>query len=299
MSTSSIPFLQRFTVGLAAAICVALSFMAAADVPARSLSGTTLEVPADHAALGRVYYVRYPSHTGQITFTSDAPIEIIVGTSSRVVGYAVVEERDGAPTGRLLAGGFRLPVRSLDSGIPMRNEHMQQPNFLDADSYPDITFEITGSDVVEVIESNDDGTTFSLTMQGDMMIRGVVQTMEIPAQITLMPASDLTRNAGPGDLLALRCAYAISRGEFGVAPQFVNPELVDTIMLDQRLIMTTTPFDERLRRAENPQLAMRLQRVVSLIRDMRDLDAAVSLVETLRQRVGTTGMCSTAWCGTP
>ena len=81
--------------------------------------------------------------------------------------------------------------------------------------------------------------------------------------------------------LALRCVYAISRGEFGVAPQFVNPELVDTIRLDQRLIMTTTPFDERLRRGENPELAMRLQRVVSLIRDMRDLDAAVSLVETL------------------
>ena len=230
--------------GVACAACLLPASVTSADVPPRTLSGTTLVVPAEHATLGRVYYVRYPSHTGQITFTSDAPIEIIVGTSSRVVGYAVIEERDGTPTGRLLAGGFRLPVRSLDSGIPLRNEHMQQENFLDADNYPDITFAITGSDDLRQVSAGDDATTYTMTLHGDMMIRGVTNSIEMPAEITLMPASDMTRNAGPGDVMALRCSYKIQRSAFGVAPRFVSSELLDTIKLDQRLILTTVSRDD-------------------------------------------------------
>ncbi len=267
---------QLVRLAVACAVCLLAAAVTSANVPPRTLSGTTLVVPAEHETLGRVYYVRYPSHTGQITFASDAPIEIIVGTSSRVVGYAVVEERDGMPTGRLLAGGFRLPVRSLDSGIPLRNEHMQQENFLDADNYPDITFAITGSDDLRQTSASDDSTTYAMTLRGEMMIRGVTNAIEIPAEVTLMPASDMTRNAGPGDVMALRCSYTIERSAFGVAPRFISPELLDTIELDQRLILTTVARDDRMARATNPEKEMQLQRMVSLIGDLRDLDAAVA-----------------------
>ena len=98
-------------------LCVAVSIVlggtSVAEVAERSDSWTTLRVPAEHAQLGRVYYVKYPAHSAQVTFVSDAPIERIVGTSNAVVGYVVAEIKDDQPTGRIVAGAFRLPVKSF------------------------------------------------------------------------------------------------------------------------------------------------------------------------------------------
>ncbi len=245
-----------------------------AEVPPRTESGTTLVVPDSHKSLGRVYYVRYPAHSGQVTFMSDAPIERIVGTCDKIVGYAVAEIADGVPTGSILAGGFRLPVRSFDSGIEMRNGHMMQPGFLDAASFPEITFEVTGSRDVAEVERGDDFTTYSLTMTGNMTIRDVTIPMAVPATVTLMPASDTTRNAGRGDVMALRSAYTVKRTDFGVGADFVNPELTDDIALDQMIILTTESLDTRLSAAENGRRFIRNQRLKVLIGDLRDLDAA-------------------------
>lgn len=257
--------------------------VARAAVPPRTESGTTLVVPDSHTSLGRVYYVRYPAHSGQVTFVSDAPIERIVGTTDKIVGYVVAGIADGAPTGSILAGGFRLPVRSFDSGIDMRNGHMMQPEFLDAEKFPEITFEVTGSrDVVEV-ERGDGFTTYSLTLTGNMTIRDVTMPMAVPATVTLMPASDTTRNAGPGDVMALRSAYTVNRTRFGVGVDFVNPELTDDIALDQMIILTTEPLETRLAAAENGERFIRIQRLKILIGDLRDLDAAAEYGRAIMQ----------------
>ncbi len=104
----------------------------AAEVAKRTDSWTTLEVPPEHARLGRVYYVKYPPHSAQVTFVSDAPIERIVGTSNAVVGYVVAEMENDRPTGRIVAGAFLLAVSSIDSGISMRNGHLRGRMFFNA-----------------------------------------------------------------------------------------------------------------------------------------------------------------------
>jgi hypothetical protein len=110
----------------------------------------------------------------------------------------------------------------------------------------------------------------------DDRLRDVTKPLAIPATVTLMPASEQTRNAGPGEVLVLRCSYTVDRVDFGVAPRFVSSELARNVTIDQRLVMLTESFDDRLGRADDPERARRLQRMVALIRDMRDLDAAVA-----------------------
>ena len=140
---------------LAPAMAVALAAPVAAEVAPRSESMMTLVVPEAHAKMGTVYYTKYPPQSAQVTFTSNAPLERIIGTSNGVVGYFVADVQGGKPTGRIEAGAFRLPVKSFDSGIPMRNGHMQGGYFFDAEGHPEITVAITGSRDARLVKESE------------------------------------------------------------------------------------------------------------------------------------------------
>ena len=52
--------------------------------------------------------------------------------------------------------------------------------------------------------------------------------------------------------MALRCRYELKRSDFGVAPGFMNAELIDTLVLDQTLICTTVSREERFQSMPDP-----------------------------------------------
>ena len=88
-----------------AGVACALAPLTFAAAPDRTPSGATLVVPAEHASLGTVYFVEAGPDV-QVTFTSDAPVERIVGTSSAVVGYAVVADDPATAGAPIVAGAF-------------------------------------------------------------------------------------------------------------------------------------------------------------------------------------------------
>lgn len=227
----------RWMVGMAAAAMSAATGIAAAP---RTEKGMTLEVPAEHASMGKVYYV-LPGKDGQITFTSDAPLEHIKGTSNRVVGYAVAPT-DAAQAGALMAGEFVLPVASLNTGIPMRDEHLQSDRWMGAGSHPDIVFTLKEVKDAKVAKEDAGFTTWQVTLVGDMTIKGVSKSMDVPARITSMPESEKTKARAPGDLLAIRAEYAVKLSDFGVAagdPAMQSGKVADEITLDTFLLLST------------------------------------------------------------
>jgi len=213
----------------------------AEEAPARAASGQSLQVLPEHASLGTVYHLQ-PGKDAQVTFTSDAPLEHIKGVTNQVVGYVVAGAE--APA-RLQGGAFRLPVSSFDTGIPLRDEHMQGERWLHAESHPDIMFVIDGTTDVREAQSGDGFTTYRVTLVGDLTVRGVTRRMEIPARLTFMPESDRTRSRAKGDLLALRCEYEVKLGDFGV-DNTGGGKVADVITLDQALFFATVrPEDQR------------------------------------------------------
>lgn len=227
----------RWITGVVAAAAMAASGLGAAP---RTEKGMTLQVPAEHASMGKVYYV-LPGKDGQITFTSDAPLEHIKGTSSRVIGYAVAPT-DAAQAGALLAGEFVLPVGSLNTGIPMRDEHLRSDRWMGAESHPDIVFTLKEVRDAKVAKQDAGFTTWQVTLVGDMTIRGVSKSMSVPARITSMPESEKTKARAPGDLLALRCEYAVKLSDFGIAtnePAVQSGKVSDEITLDTFLLLST------------------------------------------------------------
>ena len=247
-----------------------------AEVAERTDSWTTLQVPAAHAKLGRVYYVKYPPHSAQVTFTSDAPLERIVGTSNGVVGYIVAEVQDDKPTGRIVAGAFRLPVRSFDTGIPMRNDHLRGNFFLNADEFPEIQIAIKSSEQVALTKEEGESATYDVTLIGDLTIRDVTKEGRVPARVTFLKGSEETKAAGAGDVLAMRCTYSVKRADYNVAPTFMPPDLADEMQIDQFIVLTTVSAEEEAREDDADPAG---KKFTVLYRDFDDQEGSFAMAE--------------------
>ena len=73
------------------------------------------------------------------TFVSDAPLETMIGKTSKVTGNMTVDPTDITKT----RGSFKVPVVSLRTDNDLRDEHLQGDGWLDAKKNPNIHFEIT------------------------------------------------------------------------------------------------------------------------------------------------------------
>lgn len=207
-------------------------------IPERTESGKTLVVPADEASKGKVYYV-ISGKDAQITFNSDAPLEKIEGTSNQVVGYVVVAEKEGQPFD-IVAGAFRLPVDSLKTGIPERDEHLRGSQWLDASPHPDITYSITNVTKPKEAKAEDEFATYSARIVGMMAIRGVEDKLVTPARITLMPESDKTRTQASGDLMAIRCTFKVKLKDYDVdVVANAKGKVSNSIAIDAFLTLST------------------------------------------------------------
>ncbi len=230
----------RATLGLAA---MTLALGAGVNAAPRTESGRTLVVPSEHKSLGKVYYV----HGGkdvQVTFTSDAAIEHIKGVSGQVVGYAVAPT-EGSVAG-LLAGEFRLPVASIDTGIPLRNEHLQSGRWLNSADYPDVVFNLEKSENVRA--SGDAApagvSVYSADLIGTMTVRDITKPFRTTAKITVMPESDATKRRAPGDILIIRATYPINLREFGINDPGMSAGMVaETVSIDTFLFLSTVTPD--------------------------------------------------------
>jgi polyisoprenoid-binding protein YceI len=75
----------------------------------------------------------------RVTFVSDAPLETMIGKSSKVLGTVSVDPMDISKA----KGSFKVPVASLRTDNDLRDEHLQGDGWLDAKNHPNIHLEIT------------------------------------------------------------------------------------------------------------------------------------------------------------
>jgi len=256
----------------------ALAAGAGAQTPERTPTGATLVVPDDHAALGAVYFVEVGPDV-QVTFISDAPVERVVGASSAVVGYAVLAENPGSADSPLLAGAFRLPVASFETGIPLRNDHLRSARWMDAEAHPDVHFTLSAFQNAAIVKQDDEEgfTTWRGDLVGEMTIKGATRAVVIPARISLIDLGDNRQVRGGGKKLALRCQYTVNLSDYGVATneQIIGTRMSDEIQLDQFLLLSQN----------NPEAGAGgnadLRRFMTLLVRERNADAAYAMAPDL------------------
>ncbi|MGE5457825.1 MAG: YceI family protein [Methanococcaceae archaeon] len=110
-----------------------------------------------------------------VKFISDAKIESFEGTTDKIDGYLVFDGNDILSKSSLY---FEVDLRTLDTGIGLRNRHMRE-EYLETDKYPLTTFKGKIIKADKISEGN-----FKVLAEGDLTIHGVTKKVQTIGQIS-------------------------------------------------------------------------------------------------------------------
>jgi len=95
-----------------------------------------------------------------------------------------------------------VKTASVDTSEDQRDEHLRSPDFFEAETHPDLTFESTS------IEPIDD-ETYRIT--GDLTLRGVTNELVLTAEVNGIEAG-----MDGGERIGLEVTGQLSRGDYGM-----------------------------------------------------------------------------------
>lgn len=165
-----------------------------------------------------------------VSFTSDAPIELIVGRTSKISGMIFIDESLDLKKSASKVS-FDVDLASIDTGIPLRNEHMRD-NFLETSKYPKATFKVKQI-TPESPSKLTDGKLLKLIAKGDFTVHGVTVEKSIPIKVTYFKEGDLTHNRFEhGDVIRIQSTFEVPLAEHKIKrPEVILQKLTDTVII--------------------------------------------------------------------
>jgi polyisoprenoid-binding protein YceI len=172
----------------------------------------------------------------RVSFESEAPFETITGVSTATEGrFELALAAPGSVKGKV-----KVPVRSLGTGNATRDEHLAQPQWLDASAHPDITLELEGAEF-----SGDaklaPGAKLQGTVKGKLSIRGKTKSISAPVIVSYHAGSDKLAALGiAGDVLRVKARFDVALADFGVVPpgHLAGVKVADTVQIEVNLTAT-------------------------------------------------------------
>ena len=171
-----------------------------------------------------------------LTFDSKAPLEKIVGTTSKITGSVQVNPKDIT---KGLKASFVLDLASLKTGIDKRDEHMRD-NFLETAKYPKAMLTID-----KVTKASDnmlmDGKTLTVDAEGTLSLHGAKNAVHLKdITVTYFDESEATKGRLPGDLLIINGGFSLNLPDYNIEiPQFIFLKLAETIKVSVDLAGST------------------------------------------------------------
>lgn len=138
-----------------------------------------------------------------VEFTSDAPMEKIVGKTSSIAGAIDIDVHDLASASK---AHFEVDLNTLDTGIGLRNQHMRE-NHLETEKFPTATFTLARF-VSSDKKGIGPGETANVVAEGEFKIHGVGKTYQIPVKLYYAVSDKATQTRLGGSMGALLNASA-------------------------------------------------------------------------------------------
>jgi len=200
------------------------------------------------SAEGMVFYVNDPVGRNSVTFESTAPLEDIVGTTNDVKGHLVFDPQNPDKGGK---GELVVSVASLNTGIPLRDEHLRSADWMNAEAHPYITFKIDKVTDMQKVKETESALTYDVVAHGSLAINGKTKSVSVPGRITYLAESEMTKNRLPGDILAVRASFDVALADFGITgpagAQIIGAKVGETIAVDLSIMGST--------KSEAPEMA--------------------------------------------
>ncbi|MCS7177502.1 MAG: YceI family protein [Candidatus Kapabacteria bacterium] len=145
-------------------------------------------------------------------FLSSAPLEEFEGTADGISGSFTVDPSNLEAT----SGRIQVTVASMRTGITRRDEHLRSPEWLDAERYPTISFDVRELKEVRITEQSRDRATLTAKAVGTFTLHGVSKPMELPITLTYVLENLETRKRAPGDFVMVQSEFTISLRDFNI-----------------------------------------------------------------------------------
>ena len=154
-----------------------------------------------------------PAGRNTVTFKSEAPLEDIVGTTNKISGHIMFNPDNPGE------GGFAeltVPVSSLNTGIPLRDEHLQSAGWLDAGAYPEIKLKLNKVVDSRILKETDSSKTFTVNVSGELNLHGVSRPVQMEARLSYLVENEKTKTRLPGNLLAVRTGFDVRLSDHNI-----------------------------------------------------------------------------------
>lgn len=114
----------------------------------------------------------YQTVSGNIAFSSEAPLELIQASSDQLIGLLDNEKKTFS---------FRIPIRSFQGfNSPLQKEHFNE-NYMESDKFPEASFK---GKIIEEEDLSKDGA-YEVRAKGILTIHGVAQERIIKTNIAV------------------------------------------------------------------------------------------------------------------
>ncbi|MCH8033410.1 MAG: YceI family protein [Bacteroidetes bacterium] len=164
----------------------------------------------------------------QAMFFSSTPLEDVTGLSNDVKGTITFDVGDVST----LKGSISISTASLKTGIELRDGHLQSKNWLDAESYPEITFVIKNVSNVKSLEDN----KLEVKVVGDFTTHGVTKEVIADITMTFLDESEQTKQKLPGDLLGVEAKFSIVLSDYEVENMVLGQKVSDSIEITVTMV---------------------------------------------------------------
>ena len=163
-----------------------------------------------------------------VQFVSDATLERIVGRTSSLSGSA---DLDLANIKAISKASFEVDLRTIDTGIAMRNQDMRT-NYFETDKFPKATFvlhRVVSSDTTVLTPER----PVNMVVEGEFTVRGVSKTYQIPVTLRYTPGeanSEVGQRlyGSPGALVNVTAEWSVRLSDHGIIrPAFLFMRLAE------------------------------------------------------------------------
>jgi polyisoprenoid-binding protein YceI len=187
--------------------------LAAAAVLPIAWAAALLAAPAVLAEdAAKTYYFGVTESRTVVQFESETSVEVIHGVTRSITGTASLDFDKGEGTAEL-----SVPVKTLDTGLPARNEHMKSDGWLDAEKFPDIVFKAKSLKRAKADEAKPETRgKETWAYEGEITIHGVTKALKGEARVERLDA-ELGKKLGPGSWVKVKTAFQVTLKDFDIS----------------------------------------------------------------------------------
>ncbi|MBU0552657.1 YceI family protein [Myxococcota bacterium] len=153
-----------------------------------------------------------PGPINRVTFDNDAPFETITGFTGDVTGSIDLDL--SKPSGA--KGEVTIPVKSLNTGVALRDEHLRSDKWFDEAAHPNMTFKLSALEVKGSLKA---GKPLKGKLKGVITIKGVSKAISVPVKVAYRASDEQLKAAYiKGDVLRLKAEFTLNIRDFGIIP---------------------------------------------------------------------------------